>query len=121
MPLITSLNKTTFQELLHKNNGIIILKFGADWCAPCKRIHSFVHQWFEHLQKTSPNITLADIDVDENIELYSFLKTKRMINGVPTVLAYYKGNVTYIADDSVIGADTVQLQAFFQRALVKTN
>jgi hypothetical protein len=38
-----------------------------------------------------------------------------MVNGVPVLLCYKKGNTGYIPDDSVTGADPVALDAFFKR------
>ena len=33
------------------------------------------------------NVICADIDIDENFDVYTFLKSKRMVNGIPAVLA----------------------------------
>ena len=60
------------------------------------------------------------VDVDESFELYGFLKQKKMINGIPAILAYYTGNVTYIPDDSVVGADANQVRMFFERCYNQT-
>ena len=38
-----------------------------------------------------------------------------MVNGIPVILCYKKGNVTYIPDDSVTGADPTKLAEFFKR------
>jgi hypothetical protein len=65
------------------------------------------------------NVQGAIIDVDESFDVYSFLKSKKMVNGIPVVLAYYKGNFNYIPDTSVIGADKKQLLAFFQECYKK--
>ena len=35
--MITSLpNKEVLESLIRDNSGIVVLKFGAEWCAPCK-------------------------------------------------------------------------------------
>ena len=31
-------DREAFQEVLDNNEGIVILKFGAEWCNPCKLI-----------------------------------------------------------------------------------
>jgi len=106
------LNREIFMNLLTKNPGLIIIKFGAKWCGPCKRIKNIVHGFFV----SSPdNVLCCDIDVDECSDLYSFLKSKKMINGIPVMLCYKKNNTTFIPDDSVIGADPQQLDHFFRR------
>jgi thiol-disulfide isomerase/thioredoxin len=107
-------NRNEFIKLLENNPGLVIIKFGATWCGPCKKIEKEVHNFFNY---TSDNVICADVDVDESIDLYSFLKSKKMVNGIPVLLCYRKGNVTYIPDDSVTGADLTALGQFFQRCI----
>jgi len=38
-----------------------------------------------------------------------------MVNGIPVILCYKKGNQTFIPDDSITGADPGELDAFFRR------
>jgi thiol-disulfide isomerase/thioredoxin len=105
-------NREIFMNLLTKNPGLIVIKFGAKWCGPCKRIKSVVHGFFA----SSPDDVLCcDIDVDECSDLYSFLKSKKMINGIPVMLCYKKMNQTFIPDDSVVGADPAEIDRFFRR------
>ena len=101
-----------FAELLKNNPGVFIIKFGAVWCGPCKRINGLVH---DYIKIMPDNVQCAVIDIDINLEVYGFLKKKRIINGVPTILAYYKDNLHYMPDDMVSGADTVKVTEFFKR------
>jgi thiol-disulfide isomerase/thioredoxin len=113
--IITTIeNRTVFLNLLKDNPGIIILKFGASWCKPCKLIETPVYNFFG----SSPdNVICGDIDVDDSFDVFSYLKTKKMVSGVPTLLCYKKGNITYIPDDSVSGSDLNNLNAFFIRCV----
>ena len=61
------------------------------------------------------NVICADIDVDESVDLYAFLKSKKMVNGIPVMLCYKKGNVSFAPDDAVTGSEPGQLTAFFKR------
>jgi len=107
-------NRIVFLNLLKDNPGIIILKFGASWCKPCKLIETPVYNFFG----SSPdNVICGDIDIDDSFDVFSYLKTKRMVSGVPTLLCYKKGNITYIPDDSVSGYDLNNLNAFFIRCI----
>ena len=38
-----------------------------------------------------------------------------MVNGIPVILLYKKGNVSYIPDDAITGADPADLDKFFKR------
>jgi hypothetical protein len=77
-----------------------------------------VYDW---ISKMPPEIKCAIIDVDENFEIYAFLKSKKMVNGIPAILCYDRGNTNYIPSDTVIGADPVQVDLFFQRCLNKVT
>lgn len=112
-PIITKIATVNdFAEMLKQNKGLIILKFGANWCGPCKRIEPLVEQWFSRMPH---QVQCGLIDVDENIELYGFLKSKRRINGIPAILCYDKGNLNYIPTDMTAGADEKETNAFFMR------
>ena len=105
-------SRKEFFDLLAVNPGLIIIKLGATWCGPCKKIAPVLEGFFA----TSPaNVLCADLDVDECDDLYAMMKAKRMVNGIPVVLCYKKGNTSYIPDDSVTGADPGKIAAFFKR------
>ena len=104
--------RDSFFHLLKHNPGLIVIKLGAEWCGPCKQIKHVVHAFFA---SSPPEVVCADIDVDKSIDFYSFLRSKKMVNGIPVLLCYKKGNSTYIPDDSVTGSDANQLHLFFKR------
>jgi thioredoxin 1 len=111
--VITEMSKDSFSQLLQTNNGLLIIKFGAEWCGPCKKIDPLVYEWMNKLS-TQPNVQCAIIDIDDNFEIYAFLKSKKMVNGVPVILCYKKGNISWIPDKAVVGADERQVNIFFQ-------
>ena len=113
LPIITNItDRNHFFEILKQNPGVVIIKFGASWCGPCKTIDEGVKLYFEKLPNT---IQTAIVDIDICVDVYSFLKSKRMVNGVPVILCYAKGNETYIPDDFVVGADKPKINEFFLR------
>jgi thioredoxin 1 len=101
-----------FSKLLKVNPGLVIMKLGAEWCGPCKKIKPVVDGFFA---TSPPEVICAEIDVDESFDLYAQLKSKKMVNGIPVILCYKKGNHTFIPDDSVTGSDPGGLDAFFKR------
>jgi thiol-disulfide isomerase/thioredoxin len=115
LPILYNIeNKTAFAQLLQNNPGVVIIKFGAKWCAPCKRIETQVQTYMNEMPDYMQCVM---VDIDESIEIYGFLKTKKMLNGIPAILAYYVGNTNYIPDDAVICADPMQITLFFKRCL----
>ena len=119
LPVITKINgKTHFQQLLESNPGVFIIKFGATWCEPCKKIEKDVE---EHVSNMPTNVQCAVVDVDECIELYGFLRTKKMVKTIPALLAYYKENDSYIPDEFVSSSDKKDVKMFFDTCLGEAN
>jgi thiol-disulfide isomerase/thioredoxin len=121
--IITELNVAQLQALqaaLHPN-AVLILKFGADWCGPCKAISPAYQAFIQHCPA---NILCADIDVDESLDLYMALKKVKMVSGIPVFLAFFGGvkrESWFIPDDSIIGANPVEVNDFFKRCLAKAG
>ena len=98
-----------FATLMTNNPGILIFKFTADWCGPCKKIKDYSYMKSNELPE---HITMFEVNVDECFDLYAFLKHKKMVNGIPVFLAYAKGmNEGPIA--SITGASIPDIEAFF--------
>ena len=114
-PIVTDIkNAQALRDFLKVNPGLIIIKLGAEWCAPCKRVEPLINKWYS---KMPNNVYCSLVDVDTCFELYGFLKTKRVVRGVPTLLCYYKGNENYIPDDVTVGSDEKETNAFFERCI----
>lgn len=96
--------------------GPIVLKFGAEWCAPCKQIDPYVSEWF---RKMPDNVTCGMLDVDDNFELYAFLKTKRVVPSIPTIVMYLPGVATHVPEEVVIGTTISDIDALFTTVLRK--
>lgn len=62
------------------NTGIVLLKFSATWCSPCKTLASII-------ENNPPSIPVAEIDIDEDIEM----AMNHKIRGVPTLLLMQDG------------------------------
>ena len=108
--VMTKMSKEEFVIALNDNPGALVIKFGAEWCGPCKRIDPMVYEWMSRLP---PTIQGAVIDIDDNFDIYALLKSKRIVNGVPVILCYKKGNLTPVPDHIVVGADENQIRQFF--------
>jgi len=109
------LSKLQFEELLKQNTGNLIIKFGATWCGPCKRIEAHVGQWFDLLTLKDKKNLCITVDVDDSFDLYGAFKSRRQVSGIPAILHFKQGNLSYIPDNSVVGADHEQVNEFFKR------
>jgi len=115
LPIITDLcDRKQFAELLKVNPGLLLIKFGADWCGPCKVIEEDVMTAFHSMPDT---VQCVIVDIDKSVDLYAFLKMKRMVNGVPAILCYTKENTSYVPDEAIGGADKTKLKMFFSTCL----
>ena len=115
LPLINNIESVNdFNNLLLNNQGLIIIKLTAKWCNPCKIIEPNVKTLFENMPN---NVQCITIDIDNSIDVYSFLKKKRVINGVPAILCYLKGNISFIPDDVVIGANIDKISYLNDRCI----
>lgn len=94
----------------------VIIKFEADWCKPCQQIKELCQTLASQLNN---NVGYVVVDIDEHIELYAYLKTKKQVKGVPTLLSYYAGprdqNEWFLPNDSIVGGDHNGVVNFFNR------
>ena len=105
-------DRQTFMNYLKENDGIMVFKFGAEWCRPCRNIQEDLEHHFANSHK---NIYCFDLNVDMCVDVYSFLKQKRQINGIPAILAYKKDNKTFAPDLSHTGSNKAELANFFNK------
>jgi thiol-disulfide isomerase/thioredoxin len=114
-PIITHYeNRQAFLSSLNNNPGLIFVKFGADECGPCKRIEEDVNRFFHSMPDT---VQCAIVDIDKSIDVYAFFKSKKITQGIPTILCYHKGNTHYVPDDVIVGSDKNAVTLFFKRCL----
>jgi thioredoxin 1 len=106
----TNVTVEEFYEVLKNNEGLVLVKFSASWCVPCQKIKHTVDEFFSSLP--ADMVTCFDLDVDFEEELFSFLRRKRLVSSIPSILCYKRGNVTLGPDDSVSG---VNVNEFFNR------
>ena len=97
----------TRQELKNhvKNHEVVIVKFKAEWCGPCKKVSPHI----KTLMETFNKINYVEVDVDDGSNIASYLK----IRSIPTIISYVNGDIHEILSSS----NTSDITAFF----VKTN
>ena len=99
-----------------ENKELIIIKFTADWCGPCKLIKDTCNEFVKH---KPASIQYYEINIDESIELYMKLKKMKMVNGIPALLAFKGGTKEhwYIPDEFHLGSDKKGLTLFFNNCI----
>ena len=107
-----------FMECLKENPGVILIQFTANWCKPCREIKPHIEK---KILECPDNIIYCQLNVDENSELYAFMKSRRQVNGIPAFLAYYKGNLTPFANISISGSNIGSIDNFFNKCFEISN
>ena len=102
-------NSAELFKKLAENPGLIIVKFGADWCGPCKRIAPLVSNYHSQLD----NVSMVLVDADRG-DISSWLKVKT----IPTLINFVKGE----RYDILTSSEPSQVKQFFvstaERALL---
>jgi len=109
--IITELDRKSFLELLTNNPGRIIIKFTAEWCGPCKKIKTYVDKKFN---EQPDNVICVELDIDHNFDIYAFMKSKKMVQGIPTLLCYKPENNSYPPAFSISGSNIDNIERFFK-------
>jgi thiol-disulfide isomerase/thioredoxin len=113
MPLVPLKTLEDFKQAIANNPGVFIMKLGATWCGPCRQVEPLIKS---AMDQAPANVICSIVDIDESIEIYGFLKAKKMVNGVPAILVYNNDNQNYVPNDVVVGADPKQIAELFVRS-----
>lgn len=97
----------TFEKDVLQATGVVIVKFGAQWCGPCKMLAPALESVSkEYVGK----ITIKDMDVDANVATAA----KYGVRGIPQMTAFFNGKPVL----NVVGARSQsQLRTLFDRLL----
>ena len=79
---ITALNFET--EVLHSDKPVL-LDFYANWCGPCRMLGPVLEQ----LAADRPDVTVAKVDVDENMSLAAAYG----VESIPMLLVFKNGQL----------------------------
>jgi thiol-disulfide isomerase/thioredoxin len=109
--IITELeNRTELLKLITESNDMVVLKFGAEWCKPCKKIEGLVNQWYSILPA---NIKCGILDVDECFDIYAFYKSKKIIPTIPAILRFNPENKSIMPDLCILSSNPDDITYFF--------
>ncbi len=92
-------------EHYRKKDEVIIIKYGAEWCGPCKSIMPV----FKKLAKDYPHVYFLDIDIDNDV--LSEHEDLKDIRKVPTIRFYIKKELI----KEIVGGDSERLKRYANR------
>jgi thioredoxin 1 len=89
-------NLTQLEELNEFTNqqGLVLLKFHATWCGPCKSFAPVV----DNVANVRPDITFLAVDIDQLPEL----REQYLIRSVPSLVLLKNGEHV----DTLVGSNT---------------
>lgn len=95
-----------YNELVkaESHDFVLLVKFGAEWCAPCRAMEKSLDKL-----ETSPQPNILKINTDKNQLLTDSLN----ICSIPTIILYYQG----IRKDVIVGCrNTEEIQKLVEKA-----
>ena len=75
-------------QLIDINDKKVVINFGAEWCAPCKKMKPYIIRLQEDLKE---KVKIVRLDADENKSLINHMK----IDGLPVIIIYENGKETW--------------------------
>ena len=114
--IITQLNAKTMEDIVNnlKRNQSLIIQFTATWCKPCKKLKPLCNQYYNSF---SDNVIIAVLDVDNNLDIYSYYKRKRLVSGLPSFLIFLGSTQDrigwYAPDFNITGPNNTNLIQLF--------
>jgi hypothetical protein len=101
------MDRERFYNLLKTKGAGVVLQFSEKWCPHCVQIQPCADR-----ELAARRLEVYKMGIDN--EVYSHLKAKKQVKGIPAMLAYTKDNQTPYADCSVSGSDEADLAVFFK-------
>jgi thiol-disulfide isomerase/thioredoxin len=106
------MNIKQLEQLLdecEQDQKIIVMKFGAPWCGPCRQIEPY----FDQLMHNLPSIVVVKIDIDASPDIKSLFQ----VTNVPTFLCLFPIPPKNLLpqDLRLVGADPQHLEYWLNK------
>ena len=84
--ILSDVTDTSFEDDVLNAEGLVLVDFWAEWCAPCKQIAPILE---EIAQELEGSLSIAKVNIDENPQT----PTKYGVRGIPTLIVFKGGQV----------------------------
>ncbi len=83
---LTRVTDSSFEAAVLKAEGVVLVDFWAEWCAPCKQI---AHLLEDLANDMDGRLTVAKLNIDDNPDT----PYKYGVRGIPTLILFKDGQV----------------------------
>jgi thioredoxin 1 len=84
--ILSDVTDTSFEDDVLNAEGLVLVDFWAEWCAPCKQIGPILEEMAQELEGS---LSIAKVNIDENPQT----PTKYGVRGIPTLIIFKGGQV----------------------------
>lgn len=83
---LTQVTDSSFEAAVLKAEGVVLVDFWAEWCAPCKQIAPLLEDLADDM---NGRLTVAKLNIDDNPDT----PYKYGVRGIPTLILFKDGQV----------------------------
>ncbi len=83
---LTRVTDSSFEAAVLKAEGVVLVDFWAEWCAPCKQIAPLLEDLANDMDG---RLTVAKLNIDDNPNT----PYKYGVRGIPTLILFKDGQV----------------------------
>jgi thioredoxin 1 len=84
MGVLREITENDFEQVVTRAKSLVLVEFGAVWCAPCKMLEPVLIQIGSQFED---KVSLVKVDVDESLQI----AMRYQVMSVPTLILFNRG------------------------------